>query len=348
MDEADFTDLTLERFRAGVLRLYVGIALVVSVPLIAMYYTMGLRKLAAAVAVYLLFNAGMFVLLRHRMAGGNLASRVFVTMTLLLILYGHYLGDEILDNKPWLVLTPILTMSLLGPVEGLVWVIAGLTGVGVVYGMTPQRYEPFAIIIQFACTATTAYVFYRFTLHNERNIDTICQLSHIDPLTGSYNRRCFNDNFHKEFQRNLRSGSGMTVVMIDIDHFKEYNDHYGHQQGDKVLTRVAGALAATVRRGSDLVYRYGGEEFCVLLSDVDRATALRMAEQLRQRIHDQAIPHDGIAAGRLTISVGLCHSDMLAETTAETMLRQADAALYHAKQQGRDRVVGADCRSAAA
>jgi len=348
MEGANLSGATIERFRFDVLRLYINIALSVSVPLLIMYHYMGLSGLAIAMAGYFLFNCGLYLVARWGMAGMPGAARLFVVVTLLLILYGHYVGDEILDNKPWIVLVPILTMSLLGALEGFVWVVAAAVGLGVVYGITPNHYEPFSIIIQLACMATTAYVFNRFTAHSERNMELICKLSHIDPLTGSYNRRSFNDNFHKEFQRAHRSATSLTVLMIDIDHFKEFNDHFGHQQGDQVLIQVAATLADTVRRASDLVYRYGGEEFCVLLSGVERVTAVALAEQLRQRVHALAIPHGGTQAGRLTVSVGLCYSSELALTTPEAMLGAADQALYQAKGQGRDRVVDADCQAATA
>ena len=339
MDGVFLSSATIERFRFDVLRLYVNIAMVVSVPLMPMYHYMGLDTLAWAVGGYFLFNAALFLAIRWDMARMPDATRLFVLVTLLLILYSQYVGSESIDNKPWIILVPILAISLLGALEGLFWVLAEVAGLILVYGVLSNGYEPFSITIQLACMATTTYVVSRFTAFNERNIERISQMSHIDPLTGSYNRRSFNDNFQKEFSRAKRNASSLTVMMIDIDHFKEYNDHYGHQEGDQVLIKVAAALDETVRRASDLVYRYGGEEFCVLLSGVDKVTAVALAEQLRKRVQDLAIPHEKVRLGLLTISVGLCHSSELAGTTPQAMLSAADQALYQAKGQGRNRVM---------
>lgn len=346
MDEPDPAWVNIERFRADVLRLYVNIALVVSGPLVAMYLYMGLPRLAAAVGAYLACNLGIFMRLRRASGRSRQLARLFLACTLALILYGHYLGNEVLDNKPWLVLAPVLAMPLLGAIEGLIWVTAAVAGVGLVYGAAPGHYDPFAIIIQLACTATATYVLYRFMLHDEDTMNAVSRLSHVDPLTGCYNRRSFNDSFHREFQRNQRDDSSLTVMMVDIDHFKEYNDHYGHQCGDRALRDIAASLTDTVRRASDLVYRYGGEEFCVLLSGMERDAALNLAESLRQRVRELAIRHEVVPAGWLTVSVGVCHSNALARTSAERMLLAADQALYKAKAGGRDRVVDADCGTA--
>lgn len=338
---------TLERFRLEVLRLYLNIAILVTLVLVPMYSYMGLPQLAVAVVAYGLAAIGLRLLLRYRRLHMPTPARVFLALTLLLILYGHYVGNEILDNKPWIIIVPILTMSLLGAAEGLAWVVLAGCGLGLVYGVAPGHYDPFSVLIQLASAATASYVFYLFSVHHERNVALICRMTHVDPLTGSYNRRCFDDNFHKEFQRTRRQAASLTVLMIDIDHFKEYNDRYGHPQGDEALSQVARALMDTLRRAGDLVYRYGGEEFCVLLSGMERDRALALAEQMRQRVHDLAIPHEDAPLGRLTVSVGLCQRGDLEDTSPEAMLAAADRALYTAKSQGRDRVVEAHCQGAA-
>ena len=130
--------------------------------------------------------------------------------------------------------------------------------------------------------------------------------------------------------------------MLDIDHFKKYNDHYGHQAGDACLTQVAASLQACLRRPGDLVARYGGEEFCVVLPDTDHAHAARMAEQLRAAIAALALPHAAVQSGAVSISVGVAVVKPSPTTAADGLLRSADASLYKAKAAGRNVVVLAD------
>jgi diguanylate cyclase (GGDEF)-like protein len=348
MEGLFLSSVTIDRFRFDVLRLYVNTALVAAAPLAYMYYLMGAYTLAWAVSGYLLFSAAMFLAVRWRMARLPGAARLFVLVTMLLVLFSQYAGSDSLDNKPWILLVPIIAIPLLGAAEGVLWVAGSLLGLGIVYALLSDSYAIHALIIQLAAVATTAYVVARFTLFNESNIDRISQMSHVDPLTGSYNRRSFDANFQKEYQRAKRNKASLTVMMIDIDHFKEYNDRYGHQEGDQVLIKVAAVLDDTVRRASDLVYRYGGEEFCVLMSAVDKVTAVALAEQMRKRVHELCIPHETVLPGYLTISVGLCHSYELDSTSPEAMLHAADDAMYQAKQRGRNRVMLANNHAAAA
>jgi diguanylate cyclase (GGDEF)-like protein len=340
LDQA--TSQTIERFRFQVLRLYNLIALLVVVPLVPMYHYMGLPALAAAVATYFLGNLALWLWLRRLGESPQLPARLFTAATLALILYSHHLGNEILDNKPWLVLVPVIAMSLTGAREGLLWTFGALLVAALIYVQKPGGYELFSIGIQFAAVITTSLVIFLFTRHNERNIALISRLSNIDPLTGSYNRRFFDDHYVEEFNRARRSGEGLAVVMVDIDHFKDFNDRYGHQAGDEALQRVAEALRHTARRAGDVLYRYGGEEFCVLLTGADHAAALAMAEQLRRQVQELRIAHAGNVADHVTISVGLCHRVHLADVSPEVLLQLADRALYRAKALGRNRVMDAD------
>ena len=162
-----------------------------------------------------------------------------------------------------------------------------------------------------------------------------------DGLTGIANRRHFDVAIEKEMRRAMRTGSPLSLLMIDIDHFKDYNDHYGHQQGDGCLIRVAAELAAMLQRPTDLLARYGGEEFAAILPDTDAAQALRMAEAIRQRAADLRIPHakTGNDAKHITVSIGIATQHPHQPLEISALIGAADRALYLAKRAGRNRVM---------
>ena len=161
-----------------------------------------------------------------------------------------------------------------------------------------------------------------------------------DGLTGIANRRHFDLAMEKELRRAKRSAIPLSMLMIDIDFFKAYNDHYGHQQGDDTLIRVAAALAASLQRPLDLIARYGGEEFAVILPEMDSSGAARIAELLRQQIARLAIPHAAaMGAQCVTISVGVATQAPQHPVEVAELIGAADRALYMAKRSGRDRVV---------
>jgi diguanylate cyclase (GGDEF)-like protein/PAS domain S-box-containing protein len=161
-----------------------------------------------------------------------------------------------------------------------------------------------------------------------------------DGLTGIANRRHFDVAMEKEIRRAKRAATPLSLLMIDIDFFKAYNDHYGHQQGDDTLIRVARALAEMLQRPLDLIARYGGEEFAVILPEMDEGQSLQLAEAMRARIAGLAVEHSGGApSGQVTISIGIATRahDSTAEVPA--LIGAADRALYMAKRAGRDRVL---------
>ena len=158
--------------------------------------------------------------------------------------------------------------------------------------------------------------------------------AHTDILTGLPNRRRFDEEFARAFGSAIRRSSPIGVAIVDIDHFKNYNDAFGHQAGDGALRRIAAAIAESVERSGDFAARYGGEEFVVILEDTTLAGAAGVGERIRNAVLDA-----GIAApsgGLLSVSVGV--AARLPGSTGEALLRQADAALYDAKRSGRNRV----------
>jgi diguanylate cyclase (GGDEF)-like protein len=172
-------------------------------------------------------------------------------------------------------------------------------------------------------------------------------LSISDGLTGLANRRCFDDLLQSEWLRGLRARTSLALVIVDIDHFKKYNDHYGHVGGDRCLRAVATALQLSVRQDVDLAARYGGEEFALVLPGAD----LRVAEEVARRAHAAVLaseePHAAAPLGQVTISVGVVSLVPDEGISPEALIEMADAALYRAKQQGRNRVICDESRVSA-
>ncbi|GAA0779460.1 hypothetical protein GCM10009108_17720 [Castellaniella ginsengisoli] len=171
-------------------------------------------------------------------------------------------------------------------------------------------------------------------------------LSLTDGLTGLANRRHFDEVLAREGDRSRRERRPMSLLMLDVDWFKSYNDQYGHPAGDVVLCQVARVLLESVRRPGDLAARYGGEEFAVILPGLDVEAARNLAGQIRTRVEALAIPHAHGLSGRVTISIGVAEMDLDDAHAAETLVGQADAALYRAKDNGRNRVEAARAASA--
>jgi diguanylate cyclase (GGDEF)-like protein len=163
------------------------------------------------------------------------------------------------------------------------------------------------------------------------------QLSITDPLTGLANRRQLDDGLAAEWQRGLHTGGPVAIAMIDVDHFKLYNDCYGHTAGDACLRKVAAAAAAAVR-GADLVARYGGEEFAIILHCDDLEAAHRAAERVRAAIEALEEPHEKSSTGRVTVSIGVACKVPGPDTSPKHLIEAADAQLYQAKRRGRNRV----------
>lgn len=166
------------------------------------------------------------------------------------------------------------------------------------------------------------------------------ELSYYDELTGAPNRRLFEETLKSEWELLERENSPLSVVMIDIDHFKEYNDHYGHPQGDKCLQKVVRILRGRARRGSDTVARYGGEEFAVILPDTSESDAEKIASTMRESVKALGVPHESSPMDEVvTVSLGVATFKDLSQKDREDLVEAADEALYEAKDSGRDQVV---------
>lgn len=176
-------------------------------------------------------------------------------------------------------------------------------------------------------------------LHNLRLRETLRQQSIRDPLTGLFNRRYLEEALNHELSRCTRRVQPLSVLMLDVDHFKQFNDLHGHSGGDRVLAAI-GELLLTQTRGEDICCRYGGEELTIILPEVDLATASAMAEKLRAGIDALQVMADGVSLPKITASFGVATFPGHAGNAAQ-LLRKADEALYRAKQAGRNQVVSA-------
>ncbi len=175
-------------------------------------------------------------------------------------------------------------------------------------------------------------------LELKRHRDFLDSLASIDGLTGISNRRHFDECLRRELRRAIRARSTLSLIMIDIDHFKEYNDYYGHLAGDDCLKTIAHELVLAPRRPADMVFRYGGEEFVCLLPDTHGAGALELTNRLLGQVRTLAIPHVASESQVITLSLGICTVTPTLDSQSEDVIALADKALYRAKELGRNRV----------
>ncbi|MEG3874458.1 diguanylate cyclase domain-containing protein [Microcoleus sp. Z1_B5] len=199
--------------------------------------------------------------------------------------------------------------------------------------------QPYAVVTTFAdiTERKRAEEMLRHRAEQERLIAT------TDGLTQVANRRCFDERLPSEWHRLMQGKQQLSLIMLDVDYFKRYNDCYGHQAGDICLVKVASSAAQAVKRSSDLFARYGGEEFAAILPNTDADGAIAVAESIREAIRDLGIPHEQSNVSTIvTVSMGIATVIPTAETSPDELVALADRALYDAKRQGRDRYTSAN------
>lgn len=194
------------------------------------------------------------------------------------------------------------------------------------------------LLVTAAISAVAAWQLERQSRRSFLESRLIAQLSEHDPLTGAKNRRVFDEHLARLWQQAIDEERRLAILLIDVDHFKAYNDHYGHQAGDVTLQRVARAVQTEVHRPFDVMARYGGEEFAVILYDMEGAQAREIAERMRLAVGAMAIEHRASRVSRVvTISIGIAAIRPSASRAPRGGLQLADEALYSAKVQGRNR-----------
>ncbi|HAI13449.1 MAG TPA: hypothetical protein DCM28_17205, partial [Phycisphaerales bacterium] len=169
-----------------------------------------------------------------------------------------------------------------------------------------------------------------------KNKELVAQ-AEIDPLTGVANRRKFNDYISSQFAHTQQTNEPVSILFMDVDHFKKFNDTYGHQTGDQVLSEVA-SLLEELTEAPGLVCRYGGEEFAIILPDTDRFTAAKQADKVRQSISEKTIISEDGQELHVTASIGVAAYDGTFFTKADQLIKAADQGVYAAKNAGRNAV----------
>jgi diguanylate cyclase (GGDEF)-like protein/PAS domain S-box-containing protein len=202
---------------------------------------------------------------------------------------------------------------------------------GLTLGAIDYITKPFSIpIIKAKIKNHLALKYYQDTLKINTDVDSLTQIA---------NRRRFDEIMTLEIKKAKRTGTILSLLLLDIDHFKFYNDTYGHLEGDSCLKKVAATLAATLKRPKDLAARWGGEEFTCLLPNTNTKGAQNVAETLRAAIQNLSIPHLSSPVNDVvTVSIGVVSSDPLDENSLDNLLKHADASLYHAKEAGRNQI----------
>ncbi len=168
------------------------------------------------------------------------------------------------------------------------------------------------------------------------------RLSMTDGLTGIANRRMFDMSLAREWRRCLRLSKPLSIVMLDVDYFKKYNDRYGHQEGDDCLVAVANEVSRAAPRPGDLVARYGGEEFVMILSETTESGANLVADRIRRQVERLNLPHKDSPYGHVTVSCGISSVQPTTGLTPEMLVKSADNALYLSKNQGRNMITYLD------
>ena len=330
-------EVKIAEFRSLVLSRFLYIATALSLFVLPAYWMIGLNGLTIASCLFVVCLFALRYVHNVRHVAPEFCAQGLIALTVLITWSGIYFGSELIDNKPWQMLVPMIAYLIGGSRRGSAWAGAHLLGLGLLFVLRRDAYEPLSVAILLLAYPSLAYAMFVFTRSNEANIRTISRLSHTDSLTKTYNRQLFEELLVNMFNRARRANAALAVYMIDIDHFKKYNDNYGHIAGDRALKQVAEVIRGSARRASDLVFRYGGEEFCVVSSGVSNHDAVFIAESIIGGVRELNTPHATGENGQLTVSIGLTYARGLDGFDTEALLRRADSGLYAAKSSGRDR-----------
>lgn len=337
------TRYSVQRFRAAVLHMYLRLAVIIAFPLSLLNFLLiatpdkGLVLFAFAVfAFWLKWRT------RHHSDDSVRYANWLVAALLGVTLFGTYISNEQIQQEVWMMIFPIAFAPIVAPRERIFWFIAGIASFVFIALMRPEPLTAISTLVFTTAYLTLGFVTLMLVRHNEQNIERLAHLSIIDPLTKAYNRGYLKEVMTSEINRCRRSGQPLTVIMLDIDYFKMFNDNYGHLFGDSVLEQVAEALKFAALRAGDYVFRYGGEEFCIVTSGLNRNEAAQFAEKLRQNIRALNIENLQSPHRQLTASAGFWCVNDLGEITPSALLLNADNALYRAKDAGRNTVVDFD------
>ena len=288
------------------------------------FYTGQYVPAVAGLAVLFIFLANIWRLGHQREAFMSPGVVLLLTIALVVLSVSYGQNYSLYWMYPLLVALPVLLKT-----RWAIW-LGILSGVLVTPLVFSQFERGTALIICLSMAHTwliSAWLMFAVSQQSRRLKD----LAVTDPLTGAYNRRYFEEQISQSLEVWGRCKRPSTLVLLDIDHFKEVNDRFGHGVGDEALKLLVNLISSRIR-GVDTLCRYGGEEFAVLLSETSARHGIRLADELRQRVQESEL----LPEGQLTVSAGVC--DISAAADAQDWLRQADEALYRAKIAGRNRV----------
>lgn len=336
------TRISVQRFRTAVLHTHLRIAAIVSLPSSLLNFLfIETPDRGLVLFAFALFTLWLQWGTRHHGDDSLRYAGWFVTAIFCVMLYGVAISNEQMHLEVWMMIFPIAFAPIMMPRERVIWFTVGAAGLTSVM-MLRHDLPAISVAMPVVAYLTMGFVTLMLVRHNELNIERLAHLSTIDPLTQAYNRSYLKEVMTSEINRCRRSGLPLTIIMLDIDYFKMFNDNYGHLFGDSVLEQVAEALKHSALRAGDYVFRYGGEEFCVVTSGLDRQESAQFAEKLRQGIYALNIENLKSPHQRLTASAGFwCITD-LREIIPSELLLNADNALYRAKDAGRNAVVDFD------
>lgn len=320
--------------------------LMISVFVIHRLTTLGFAQPPWPAILSLLLTGGNLV---YAGADAPLHRCAWITILILMLglgLSGWNTGPTVLMSP----LLPILATLLVGSRAG--WLVAAITAfllsalyvaqANALVKSNPQSEESL-LTVRYLATLATVHVSSLVVWEFSRKKRQMLQINHkqavTDHLTGLYNRRYFEAALHQELGRAGRNDSWLSLIIADVDHFKRYNDTNGHQAGDRCLAEVAQVLQRAVRRPSDVVSRFGGEEFVLLLPDTDRNGARRVAESVCEFLGHRALPCAPASRDMVTMTLGVASVRGTQLASGDRLLGEADQALYRGKASGRDRVV---------
>lgn len=293
----------------------------------------------------------------YQLFAGLSGGIVLYTMIVASLLYQN---RDLAQHATYIVMLAItisnLALRLLLPVAIVVSITAG--GLGLFTGVVLQQPLDWLMLTHYLIGPGAISLFIAYLLERlerraflqslllqweSRQLDIanrkLDELARRDPLTGLANRRHLDETLQEEWERARRDQQPVTLIFIDIDHFKAYNDHYGHPSGDTCLMEIGKTLQAALHRPGDLAARFGGEEFVLLLPNTDAPGAVRFAKRILKHVDNQKIPHDcSPTADVVTVSIGVATRIPDAHTPLQTLVDMADEALYASKAAGRHRV----------
>jgi diguanylate cyclase (GGDEF)-like protein len=263
----------------------------------------------------------------------------FATMDVLMVGQGFSLSAWM----PLVIIAPYFLFGMLHfqATRSSVLAVIAYIAAGEVAGIgEAQRWLDVAIVCFASMLGAAVHLsLQRAVRHGYLATQSLNESAHRDSLTGIHNRRMFDEHMTRVWQQAARESLPVGLLLIDLDHFKAFNDSHGHQGGDTCLAKVAGLLPQVARRPLDLAARYGGEEFVVLLYDARREQVEEVCIQLHAALKQAAIPHDASTTAQVTFSIGAACVEPRASRHAEGLVQLADEALYAAKERGRNRTV---------